>query len=200
MLAVSQKLELQQAAIDDAAGAAVGRGTDRDDLQLNLRQMDLDRAAYVLAAYYRTRLRKIEAHGMHILLTTQLHARLSGAEQRFLERYLDLVGRNLSSAFLNHIDPKFHRLDESQMGMRLRRARPTALSTDASALWLTARVRRAVSKPRTGTYVYAKVLQDVGEFSLSLEHAPVRLDRGQVLAVPFAAVEELVRHKVVQLL
>jgi GINS complex subunit 4 len=59
-----------------------------DDLMLSIYQMDISRTTFLLKAYLRTRLGKIENFVMHIIRTPELWERLSEQEQGYAQRWI----------------------------------------------------------------------------------------------------------------
>lgn len=124
--ACPELLNYETAAVSDLQQRIKERQGDLDlladsptdsNMVLTLYQMDLDRATYILAAYLRTRLKKIERFASFIMQSDALEEkdRLSPQEQEYAKDYFELLGSHLSSAFLDHLPKRFQQLNDKGM-------------------------------------------------------------------------------------
>lgn len=72
--------------------------------------LQADRVRFLLNAYLRRRILKIQRFCMHIL-STSASERLSDAEAVFAEQYVDLMYAHLTESFLKNIPERFQALD-----------------------------------------------------------------------------------------
>eukprot|EP00470_Lotharella_oceanica_P008463 CAMPEP_0170184364 /NCGR_PEP_ID=MMETSP0040_2-20121228/33457_1 /TAXON_ID=641309 /ORGANISM="Lotharella oceanica, Strain CCMP622" /LENGTH=223 /DNA_ID=CAMNT_0010430415 /DNA_START=1 /DNA_END=672 /DNA_ORIENTATION=+ len=162
---VKEELDAQQELIDkcsDSKGAA---------LMLRIYQMEVDRINFVLKAYLRTRLRKIEKHVLQILSQPELLPRLSKHEQNFAEKYVDLIEKNFNQAFLKHIPEEYASMGKEEMVV-------------------TAKLDR---------YVYARGVKDVGTVSLG-ESGDLYINQGDILVANYRHIKDLVKSGLIQLI
>lgn len=71
---------------------------------------DVNRAKYLLRAYLRTRLTKIEAHSMCYAMTERQFEKLSESEQEFLTRYINATERLMQEGVLKGFPQKYQSL------------------------------------------------------------------------------------------
>ena len=72
----------------------------------SLYQMEIDRIKYLVSSYLRTRLRKIQLFPAHIF-KSDLKARLSRAELKFLSKYVGMMEQHLHDSALREIPENF---------------------------------------------------------------------------------------------
>jgi len=82
MRRVTESVETQESTVA-ASRAAAGSGASSatDDLTAHVHHAELNRIRFLMRAYYRTRLRKIETHAVHCLKEPDVLARLSDLER-----------------------------------------------------------------------------------------------------------------------
>ncbi|CAK9191313.1 unnamed protein product [Sphagnum troendelagicum] len=78
-----------------------------DDLMLSIYQMDISRTTFLLKAYLRTRLGKIEKFVMHIIRTPELWERLSEQEQGYAQRYVDALSKHMKNCVLDKLETAY---------------------------------------------------------------------------------------------
>lgn len=78
-------------------------GEVSDELMVSMYRMDVDRTTYLLRAYLRIRLLKLEMFAMHILRTEELWDRLSEQEQEYAQRYIDSLQKHMENSVLNKL-------------------------------------------------------------------------------------------------
>ena len=98
MRRVTESVETQESTVA-ASRAAAGSGTSSatDDLTAHVHHAELNRIRFLMRAYYRTRLRKIETHAVHCLKEPDVLARLSDLERAFASDYANVVEEHFSS-------------------------------------------------------------------------------------------------------
>ena len=69
--------------------------------------MDLNRAKFLLRAYLRTRLLKIERHVIHIIKESHIFARLSEQEKEFAKEYVGVVESHYNGSVLSDLPDGF---------------------------------------------------------------------------------------------
>merc|ERR1711990_81543 len=67
----------------------------------NVYQMEINRLKYMLSAYLRTRLFKIEKHVLHILKHPDLQSRLSLSEITYAKQYLQTLEQHMTASCLS---------------------------------------------------------------------------------------------------
>ena len=98
MRRVTESVETQESTVA-ASRAAAGSGASSatDDLTAHVHHAELNRIRFLMRAYYRTRLRKIETHAVHCLKEPDVLARLSDLERAFASDYANVVEEHFSS-------------------------------------------------------------------------------------------------------
>ena len=74
--------------------------------------MEMDRINFVLKAYLRARITKIEKGVIQILSKDELSNRLSEPELDLATNYLKLVETTFKDSFLKHLPPKYNSLED----------------------------------------------------------------------------------------
>lgn len=87
--------------LEDTLSTSTGEASD--ELTLSMYRMDIDRAMFLLRAYLRIRLLKIEQFAMHILRTEELWERLSLQEQDYAQRYIDILQKHMEQSVLSKL-------------------------------------------------------------------------------------------------
>ena len=134
-------------------------------------QMEFDRLKYSLTCYLRFRLRKVEQHARFIADTPELHARLSTAELSHMTSFLQIKDACLGQIFLNRLPEHVRSLNETEM----------------------------VQEPRTDSYVFAEILDDVGSIDIDGGQEQIELSRGDLVAIKYRTVQALVLRNVAKL-
>jgi len=124
-----------------AAGAASAAGGAAPALAALL-TADAARARYLLAAYHRARLTKIERFAAHVLDCPSTAARLAPAEVGFARSYFLAAGRHLKAAAASRLPPDFVSL--------VRQSKNASEEKDM------------VRRPALGGHVIARALEDRG--------------------------------------
>ena len=96
-----QELVVQQsreAAAAAGGGGGGGGGGGMDDLMAHIYQAELNRVRFLIRAYYRTRLFKIEKHAVHVVKPeTNEFAKLSPQEQKYATDYVNMLEEHFGS-------------------------------------------------------------------------------------------------------
>ena len=96
-----QELVVQQsreAAAAAGGGGGGGGGGGMDDLMAHIYQAELNRVRFLIRAYYRTRLFKIEKYAVHVVKPeTNEFAKLSPQEQEYAKNYVNMLEEHFGS-------------------------------------------------------------------------------------------------------
>jgi|SaaInlStandDraft_5_1057022.scaffolds.fasta_scaffold108520_1 GINS complex subunit 4 len=154
----------QQKMVDEAMEDAE-RSAD-EKFAASMYQMEIDRIKYLVGAYLRTRLRKIQLFPAHIL-KSDLKSRLSRAELKFLSTYVRLMERHLHDSALREIPENFQNMydDGAQTGIPM------------------------IPSPNLHKYVFVQALDNIGD--VVIENETVTISQGDVYAVCFKPIEAL---------
>ncbi|KAJ1688573.1 hypothetical protein LUZ63_019963 [Rhynchospora breviuscula] len=124
---------------------------DEDELMLQIQHMDLDRALFLLKAYLRIRLTKLQKHIFFYASQSQSQSHssnlLSPQELLFCQRCLHATSRHLHHSLLSHLPPHYQSL-----------SRQSTSSDHDDMLHLHA--------PHLDTFVFCKTTTHVGAFQL----------------------------------
>eukprot|EP00250_Pteridium_aquilinum_P002321 c12518_g1_i1 orf=215-910(-) len=96
-----ERIREQILLMEDTLSAFTGEASD--ELTLSMYRMDIDRTMFLLRAYLRIRLLKIEQFAMHILRTEELWERLSQQEQDYAQRYIDILQKHMEQSVLSKL-------------------------------------------------------------------------------------------------
>ncbi|MCO5591751.1 hypothetical protein L7F22_045743 [Adiantum nelumboides] len=96
-----QRIREQIHLMEDTLSAFIGAASD--ELTVSMYRMDIDRTMFLLRAYLRIRLLKIEQFAMHILRTEELWERLSQQEQDYAQRYIDILQKHMEQTVLSKL-------------------------------------------------------------------------------------------------
>ena len=96
---VTEQVEHQEGTVSSArAAAAAGSGAGADDLMAHIYHAELNRVRFLLRAYYRTRLFKIERNAVHVLKEPEVLERLSEQEREYATNYANAVEEHFGAA------------------------------------------------------------------------------------------------------
>lgn len=136
-------------------------------------QMEADRIKYVLTAYLRTRIRKIQRFVFHVTSSSEFLNRLSPAEYKFAKNFLDLLGKHFDKSVLQLIPKRFRNLDEAA---------------------------KAMPRPNLDNFVFCNVNRDIGEISLGgLTNQIVDLVQGDTYILKYRDIRSFVEDGSVRL-
>ena len=121
------------------------------------------------------RVKKIEAHALHILKDQDLKDRLSDSELRFAEGFVDALGEHFQSFVLDGLPENFQSFPEPSAGPE-------------------------VLRPDPDTYVFCRINDDLGDVQLD-EHNEARtpLMKGDMQVLRYLPVQQYVREGRVEL-
>ncbi|KAE8211107.1 hypothetical protein CF327_g5106 [Tilletia walkeri] len=91
--------------------------SQEEHFRLSLVQLDLERARWLLKAYLRTRLRKIEKFARHIASERDLQVRLSDVELGYVKKYNELQTAHLNASVLSYLPEKMRGLTDQVAGL-----------------------------------------------------------------------------------
>ncbi|CAI5469497.1 unnamed protein product [Closterium sp. Yama58-4] len=83
------------------------KGDGRKAMERELHMMDVDRTKYLLRAYLRCRIQKIDRFFLHFAGEESYHSRLSEGEQRYCDRQVDLVQAHLDRTALTRLPRRY---------------------------------------------------------------------------------------------
>lgn len=164
-------LRYEGACVDEISGLIRTKTTQLDNVPQDLKdiyQLDIDRAQYILKAYLRSRLFKIQKHGNFYLKNEP--EKLSRAERRFAEKLKDLHSSHFQASFL-HCLP----VEEAFQ----------STTTDAM-----------LRAPDLTAFVFVRALVEVGRISCSsgAETYNIELNRDKSYLVKYNDVRSLVEQ------
>ncbi|KAI5788476.1 hypothetical protein EDC01DRAFT_168036 [Geopyxis carbonaria] len=151
------------------------------NFRLILIQTELERVKYLVRAYLRIRMYKIDKFTLHIIDKEQPHLRalLSPSELRYLRQHLTLLNNHYHTSFLRTFPESLRRLDDGTVG------------TSAGM----------VDRPDEESAVFCRVLRDVPE-TVKVEGTDADFDmrKGDIFIVRYSAIKEFMRRGDVELI
>ncbi|CAD6888511.1 unnamed protein product [Tilletia laevis] len=108
---IDQQVTIVDSLLSDSATS------QEEHLRLSLVQLDLERARWLLKAYLRTRLCKIEKFARHIASEQNVQARLSDVELGYVKKYNELQTAHLNASVLSYLPDKMHSLADTGGGL-----------------------------------------------------------------------------------
>mmetsp|Transcript_29338 Transcript_29338/g.56307 ORF Transcript_29338/g.56307 Transcript_29338/m.56307 type:complete len:247 (+) Transcript_29338:59-799(+) len=180
---MSVSIEMEEEALSKAPPSTDPVATLSNDLHWT----SLNRAKYLMRAYLRTRLWKIEQHVMHILMPENgLYERLSPAERTYAEKYTGIMDDHLQSTALSRMPPRFSSLVQ-QMSPE------DELAADAQE-----RVFDMIPEPNLDTFVFCRPLEDIGNFEVDGD--AYELTAMKTYMMRYRIVQRLIENKQMELL
>eukprot|EP01083_Nonionella_stella_P039458 107314_1 len=154
---VKEALDNQQELLDDhrdrpADSMDVDGEPRKDELELDLLEMELDRVKFILTSYLRCRIHKIEKHAFHIVGNAESYERLSQQEVDFVESYCGLMESHFRSTFLEKLPALYQVLGKGNM----------------------------IRQPNLNSNVFLKVKENIGVYQVQ-SSAGSQLDQNQEL-------------------
>ncbi|KAI9844139.1 MAG: GINS complex subunit [Thelocarpon superellum] len=137
-------------------------------------QTELERFKFLVRAYLRTRLEKIDRHALHILTTPALNARLAAGERQYAATHQQLLHHHYLASFLRDFPDQLRRLDDTAGGISMMEA------------------------PDLESAVFCRVLRDMTPPGVLRRHDEdededdVGWKRGDVHVLRYSAIKELV--------
>lgn len=140
-------------------------------------QTELERIKFLIRAYLRCRLHKIDKFSLHVLSDSEIRSRLSPGETSYLKTHMALLNNHYLSSFMKNLPEGLRRLDDTAGGISM------------------------IDEPDLDSAVFCKVVSDVEEeVRISGTEAEFRLKRGDVLVVRYSAIREFVGTGQVELI
>mmetsp|Transcript_30071 Transcript_30071/g.41954 ORF Transcript_30071/g.41954 Transcript_30071/m.41954 type:complete len:228 (-) Transcript_30071:175-858(-) len=173
--AAKQALEAHTESLVEARDNVQAEDDNHNTFQFSLFQMDIDRVTYLLNAYLRTRLKKIEKFVLYILQDQD--DRLSTDEYKFAEGYLNLTEEHFIKSFLQFIPDKFRELTDNDKLVDM------------------------VPRPSLQQHVFLRVNTDVPAFPLTEDgEQEVDLAKGDVFAASYFVFKDLLAEDKIALI
>lgn len=116
-----------------------------DDMMLSIFDMDVNRLLFLLRAYLRIRLSKIERFAIHISLTAELWDRLSEQEQAYAQYFVDVLSKHMHSSVLGKLEKAYESMVKQ------------AASSEENDM---------IVAPQLDTFVFCRSISAVGSFEL----------------------------------
>eukprot|EP00053_Salpingoeca_punica_P016159 m.151149 g.151149 ORF g.151149 m.151149 type:complete len:211 (+) comp16895_c0_seq2:57-689(+) len=142
----------------------------------NVYDMELSRLKYLVSAYIRTRLWKLEKHFMFYLSREDTRGRLSQRELDFAYGYKELFEKHMNAACLSELPDSLKSLSEKKPGLNM------------------------VPEPDTGVHVFCQVHDSIGPVQLRTGGESVRMDTDDIFILQYAPIMVLVRSGRVSLI
>eukprot|EP01098_Paradermamoeba_levis_P014006 TRINITY_DN6562_c0_g1_i1.p1 TRINITY_DN6562_c0_g1~~TRINITY_DN6562_c0_g1_i1.p1 ORF type:complete len:206 (-),score=34.87 TRINITY_DN6562_c0_g1_i1:288-905(-) len=160
---LSQKIKTQEEVIQK-------NNTDVNQaFMVNLLSLELERAKYIIKAYLRARLEKIEQNVIHILNTKEERDRLSDSELQFAQAYHKQFTGYMTDAALSQMPEPARSLTEKANG-------------DLDMVPL----------PNLDVHVFCRVNEHVGEYLLEDEgDANIYLDKDDIYILRYKSIRSL---------
>ncbi|KAG0586087.1 hypothetical protein KC19_2G063100 [Ceratodon purpureus] len=116
-----------------------------DDMMLSIFEMDVNRLMFLLRAYLRVRLSKIDKFALHVMRTADLWDRLSPQEQEYASKFVDVLSKHMHDSVLGKLEKEY----ESMMKQ--------AASSEENDM---------IVEPNLDTYVFCRSKTALGTFQL----------------------------------
>ncbi|KAL1597134.1 GINS complex subunit [Paraconiothyrium brasiliense] len=161
---VLERIRRQIELVEDQTGSM----DPKTNFQLIVVQTELERFKFLVRSFLRARLKKIDAHPLHILAlhtdADELRPLLSPAEHQYLTSHQTLLSVHYASSFLSQFPSSLQRMDDTTGGISM------------------------VDKPDEDAAVFVRVLRDVGEVAVEGTDKRFEMKRGDVWVVRWSAV------------
>ncbi|KAI5815790.1 hypothetical protein BZA77DRAFT_247908 [Pyronema omphalodes] len=89
------------------------------NFRLILIQTELERVKYLVRAYLRCRMHKIDKFGLHVLSNNAVRANLASSELAYLKSHLALCNNHYLASFLRNFPEPLRRLDDTAGGLTM---------------------------------------------------------------------------------
>ena len=169
------------AAAASGGGNSGGGGGGVDDLMAHIYHAELNRVRFMLRAYYRTRLFKIEQHVVHVVKEDDVFARLSAEEQEYAKNYTNMVEEHFGSVL--------GQLPERYTSM-LQQIEEEETEFDM------------VPEPNLDKHVFCRVKEDRGDFIIDPDDPENTLDlvHNDIIMVRYRFIKALLEEDAVELI
>lgn len=141
-----------------------------------LYQLDLDRVKYLLAAYLRTRLLKIQSQIMQIV-TYDLTEILSPEEYEFAEKYYSIKRNHFTKSFLKELPGNLRELNQKQPG----------------------ELKDMNEGPDLRKFVFVRVKRNIGVVQLS-DNEYLDLNENGIYLLPYVVAKSFLEDKSLELI
>lgn len=143
-----------------------------------LKKTELNRLNYLVRAYFRTRLLKIESRTRWILADGEVRSRLSVDELQYAEKYVSLLNGHFCASFLNMLPDRLRTVDDTDGEVDM------------------------VTQPDFDRFVFCRVEETVGRKVVAdtADEDPMNLERGDLFCLRYRPVRDLVQSKAIRLL
>lgn len=179
---VTEQVEHQEGTVSSArAAAAAGSGAGADDLMAHIYHAELNRVRFLLRAYYRTRLFKIERNAVHVLKEPEVLERLSEQEREYATNYANAVEEHFGAALGQMPDRYASMLQQIE---------------EEDGEW------DMVPSPNLDAHVFARVREDRGEFIIDPDDPENTMDltQGDILMIRYRLIKRLLEEGGVDLI
>ncbi|KAH7119038.1 hypothetical protein B0J11DRAFT_467632, partial [Dendryphion nanum] len=168
MARVLERIARQIALVEDQTGIL----DPKTNFKLIIIQTELERFKFLVRSFLRARLKKIDAHPLHLLA---LHSStpagaplLSPQEHAYLTAHQALLSTHYATSFLSQFPASLQRLDDTTGGTSM------------------------VEKPDEDAAVFVRAIRDVGEVWVEGTENRFEMKRGDVWVVRWSAVRSFV--------
>jgi len=179
---VTESVDAQESTVA-ASRAAAGSGASSatDDLTAHVYHAELNRIRFLMRAYYRARLRKIETHAVHCLKEPDVLERLSDLEQRYASDYANIVEEHFSSVL-------------GQMPEGYESMVQQIIEEDGAF--------DMVPEPDADAHVFCRVREDRGDVMLDPDDPEntMDLERDDILMIRYRLIKKLLEDEAVDLM
>ncbi|KAF2268480.1 GINS complex, Sld5 component [Lojkania enalia] len=145
-----------------------GNMDPRTNFKLIIIQTELERFKFLVRSFLRARIKKIDAHPLHISNLHSLSPLLSTSEYQYLTQHQALLSQHYASSFLSQFPAGLQRLDDTTGGTSM------------------------IDKPDEDTAVFVRALRDVGVINVEGTDRSFEVKRGDVRVVRWSAVRRSV--------
>ncbi|KAH9869416.1 hypothetical protein IAQ61_006622 [Plenodomus lingam] len=163
---VLERIRRQIEMVEDQTGSM----DPKTNFKLIIIQTELERFKFLVRSFLRARIKKIDAHPLHIKALHEnsidsVRPLLSSAEYQYLESHQSLLSAHYSSSFLGQFPPALRRLDDPSGGVSM------------------------IEKPDEDKAVFVRALRDVGDIFVEGTDRRFQMKRGDVWVVRWSAVK-----------
>ena len=183
MRRVTESVDAQESTVA-ASRAAAGEGgasSATDDLTAHVHHAELNRIRFLMRAYYRARLRKIETHAVYCLKEPDVAARLSDLERAFASDYANIVEEHFSNVLGQMPDGYESRVQQ--------------LVEEDGAVDMG-------PAPDANAHVFCRVREDRGDVMLDPDDPEntMDLERDDILMIRYRLIKKLLEEEAVDLM
>jgi len=149
--------------------------TEEEHFKMMLVQTEMERVKFVVRAYLRTRLYKIEKFAPYILATPAIHPNLSAMELSHATRFGNIIASQFNAAVLGALPPNMRSLNEDIPNM------PSM-----------------ITEPDRDRAVFVHARKNCGQVRLP-DNEPFEIEKGSIHLLRYRTIEALVKRGDVQL-